>query len=162
LGKAERPDDGKILHLAAFLDSYAEAVEADLARIGIDLRDLYRGGLSYRRLGVLIAHLPPESATKTAIREDADEADIDSPPPDPSRHGPWSTTDLLLALIADGINVLAWQNTQVHGKKRTEPPAPIRRPGVKTRTQGQISEAGVIYLNRLREERRRQLGDSGR
>jgi hypothetical protein len=160
VGREKRRAGGKILTLAAFLDTYAEEVESDLLTLGVDLRDLWRGGLSYRRLGVLIRHLPAHSATKTAVRDDTTDEQINGLP-DPEGHGPWSTTDLLLALIADGINTLAWQNTQIHGgkKAKSDPPAPIRRPGVKPRQRGQISEAGVIYLNRLREERRRHLGD---
>lgn len=34
---------------------------------GVDLADLWRGGLSVRRLAVLIAGLPPESATSAAV-----------------------------------------------------------------------------------------------
>ncbi len=38
-------------------------MEADLQRFhGVDLGDLWRGGLSVRRLSVLLAHLPPGSA----------------------------------------------------------------------------------------------------
>lgn len=40
-----------------------DAVEADLQRFyGVALADYWRGGLSIRRLSVLIHHLPPESA----------------------------------------------------------------------------------------------------
>lgn len=44
---------------------HGDAVEADLAFVGIDLRDLHRPGmrLTYRRLGLLVARLrsSPES-----------------------------------------------------------------------------------------------------
>lgn len=43
-------------------------MEADLHwRFHVDLTDLWRGGLSLRKLSVLIAHLPPESATLRAL-----------------------------------------------------------------------------------------------
>lgn len=43
-------------------------MEADLAFRGVDLRDLWRpGGLSLRRLWVLIQALPPESLTWRTI-----------------------------------------------------------------------------------------------
>ncbi len=42
-------------------------MESDLSRYHhVDLADLYRGELSLRRLSVLIAHLPPDSATVRA------------------------------------------------------------------------------------------------
>jgi hypothetical protein len=45
---------------------------------GIDLGDLFRAGtrLTWRRLGVLIEHLPPESATKTALRDELDDGTL--------------------------------------------------------------------------------------
>ncbi len=151
---------GKIAALDAFLDEYADDVEADLAALDVDLLDLYRGGLSYRRLGVLVERLPAESATKTAVRERLDDDDV--PVAEPAGHGPWSHTDLLLASVLDALHVLAWQNTQIHGSKRTSPPEPVRRPGLVKR-RPQISEAGVAYLTEMRERRRRaQHGDSGR
>jgi hypothetical protein len=46
-------------------------VEADLARYyGIDLGDLWRGGLTPRRLAVLVRHLPADSATVTSVGGD--------------------------------------------------------------------------------------------
>ena len=50
------------------LRTHSDAIEADLQRFyGIDLGDLWRGGLSARRLSVLIAHLPPGSATWSVL-----------------------------------------------------------------------------------------------
>lgn len=46
-------------------------MEADLARYyRIDLGDLWRGGLTPRRLAVLLRHLPADSATATAVGGD--------------------------------------------------------------------------------------------
>jgi hypothetical protein len=45
-------------------------VEADLQRFyGIDYRDRWRGGLTLRRLLVLIRHLPEESALTVALAD---------------------------------------------------------------------------------------------
>ena len=45
-------------------------MEYDLQRYhGVDLADYWRGGLSLRRLSVLIAGLPPESATARKYAE---------------------------------------------------------------------------------------------
>lgn len=58
-------------------------MEADLCRFyDVDLVDFYRGTLSARKLGVLIRHLPADSALVRAL--------CDGRPP-------WSTTDTLLA-----------------------------------------------------------------
>ena len=50
---------------------YGDAVEADLAFRGIDLRDLYRSGsgLTPRRLYVLVRALPPEALLWNVMRE---------------------------------------------------------------------------------------------
>lgn len=45
-------------------------MEADFARFyGIDYRDRWRGGLTLRRVYVLVKHLPPESATAEIARD---------------------------------------------------------------------------------------------
>lgn len=105
-------------------------------------------------------HLPPESSTKSAIRDGMSDEQLDAIP-DPDGHGRWSHTELLLAAVADALNVLVWQNGRIHGKSKADPPEPIRRPGVEQR-KPRITLAGVTYLNELRERRRAQRGDSGR
>ncbi len=100
---------------------HGEALEVDLLRLGIDLpRDLGTERLTWRRLELLIRHLPRDSATVRRIH---------GPPP------PWSVTDHLLASV---IDVLRWQGTatrrtlaDVTGAKgqREDFPKPIRRPG---------------------------------
>ena len=59
---------GKLTGLAVWLREYGEAIEADLAFRGIDLRDFYAGRMSARRLAVLVANLPPDTATVTRDR----------------------------------------------------------------------------------------------
>ncbi|QOP65075.1 tail assembly chaperone [Arthrobacter phage Adumb2043] len=55
---------GKLASLAALLREAPDVVEADLQHFyGVDLADYWRGGLSPRRLSVLIEQLPPTSAT---------------------------------------------------------------------------------------------------
>lgn len=61
-----------------WLRRYGEAIEADLAFRGHDLLDFYRGGMSARRLWVLVQGLGPDSATAHAARA----AD---PPPEAAR-----------------------------------------------------------------------------
>ncbi|MFB7647125.1 hypothetical protein ACFC0S_16735 [Streptomyces sp. NPDC056084] len=90
--------------------------------------------MTSRRLRVLLQHLPPESATMTALRNDltdeelAEHADKGEP-----EKGYWSQTEQLLAAIVDGIRRLEFiticANTEA--KDQPEPPTPIRRPGAK-------------------------------
>ena len=54
--------------LGALLRDHADAVEADLQRYyGVDLADLWRSGLSVRRLSVLVTGLPSGSLTVSAL-----------------------------------------------------------------------------------------------
>jgi hypothetical protein len=154
VGRTYRADGGKICALSALLVEHGEAVEADLAFRGIDLLDLWRGGLSYRRLGLLIAALPPESLTKTAARNVAGEEAVPAQP-EPGIHGQWSNAELLLASISDGVAVLAWQQSQINGGKKSDPPAQLRRPGVaeKAPTGRAVTAKGLRYLNNLRTSR---------
>jgi hypothetical protein len=116
--------------------------------------------LTYRRAAVLIAALPPESATKTAVRDSMSDEQLDALP-DPDGHGRWSHVELLLAAVVDAMNALVWQNARIHGGSKSQPPEPIRRPGVAPR-KPPLSPAGVTYLNDLRERRRARRGDPGR
>lgn len=87
-------------------------MEADLQRYyQTDLRDLARGGLSWRRLEVLIGHLPREAATVRAlVGESAD----------------WGVTEHLLAAAVDALHAANWQRS---GRKGARRPKPVRRPG---------------------------------
>ncbi|GHD70124.1 hypothetical protein GCM10010317_076750 [Streptomyces mirabilis] len=96
---------------------------------------MHRGEMSWRRLRVLIQHLPPESATMTALRnamsdeELAEQADKGEP-----EKGRWSQQDLLLAVVADRLAELSHLYVGVNRNPKTakpKPPEPIRRPGAK-------------------------------
>jgi hypothetical protein len=67
---------------------------------------------------VLVAHLPPESATLRAI--------------DPTRaeDASWSRTDQLLAAVFDRLGVVIWQLENQGRKSPTPRPRPLPRPGV--------------------------------
>ncbi|WP_327712374.1 hypothetical protein OG912_32140 [Streptomyces sp. NBC_00464] len=97
---------------------------------GIDLLDVYRGRLSLRRLRVLIQHLPPESATKTALRNASPEPDPSAPAPEfrPDKAA-WSSEMMLLADIKDQL-VLA-RSVAIAAAGGTPPDfTPTPRPGV--------------------------------
>ncbi|MGW6202712.1 hypothetical protein ACWF9B_03565 [Streptomyces sp. NPDC055089] len=83
----------------------------------MDLLDWHRGGLSSRRLALLIKHLPRDSAT---IREtDGEAAD-------------WTVTDYLLAAVVDHLAAANWMFSVVNGDGESDPPdepVPVPRPG---------------------------------
>ena len=146
-----------IARLAALIELHGEAIEADLAFRGIDLRDLWRGDLTYRRLAVLVAALPAESLTKTAIRDGMSPAQLARAQASRTArpgHGPWSNSELLLALVADRLGVMIWQNG---GKKSAPRPDPIPRPGVAAPGRT-VTPQGVAYLADMRARRNRELG----
>lgn len=90
--------------------------------------------MSWRRLRVLIQHLPPESHTMTALRnamsdeELAEQADKGEP-----EKGRWSQTEQLLAVLADRLARVEYVLICAHSEKKQDPPEPMRRPGAKPR-----------------------------
>lgn len=86
--------------------------------------------LTWRRLRVLVDGLPPESLTKTAIRDGMSLQEWASRPDGPQAWGPWSHEAHLLAGIRDGIASLTWV-TQAQWAKQPGPrPELTPRPGV--------------------------------
>ena len=93
--------------------------------------------MSWRRLRVLIQHLPAESATWTALRNDltpmqlAEQAEKGGP-----EKGRWSQQEQLLASAVDAIRRVEWVlwcvNTESKAK-RPDMPEPVRRPGAGAR-----------------------------
>lgn len=92
------------------LRAYPEEIEADLARFyGRDIGDFWRGELSGRALGVLIRHLPEDSATVRAMRGT-----------------PWSEFMYLAAYMADTLAFLRADYANTHGGSAH--PEPVERP----------------------------------
>jgi hypothetical protein len=103
----------------------------------MDLLDLYRPGsrLSLRKAGVLIGHLPPESATATALRNeaaDSGQASNDGPERDPSE-GQWAMQELLLASLIDELRWYRYEFRAVNSKDAGPAPQPVQRPGVSSK-----------------------------
>ncbi len=155
---------GGIAGLRAFLEDHAEAVEVDLRVYyhGVDLRDLWRPGggqsqLTWRLLGSLIRHLPPESATKTALRNAMPDTQVKdmSQAADPAR-GQWSQAEMLLALLVDAVRNLTYTTVRLQaGGKAGKPPQPVPRPGVKPRTPRKKplnAEQRELLFRRIRGE----------
>jgi hypothetical protein len=102
--------------------------------------------MSWRRLRVVLDHLPSESAYLTATRNATDLSLL--PEPDPDSHGPWAHADLLLAAIFDRLGQLVYM--QSDGKQ--PPPPPYPRPGVQAKSNvTPISPAARAYLRYLEE-----------
>jgi hypothetical protein len=119
----------------------------------MDLVDLYRGRLSYRKLGVLIDHLPPESATITAIRSAMTDEELTewSAGGDPAK-GRWSSLEMLIAALLDEVRRFEHMYVSAHVKKgQSGPaPAPVPRPGISQKTPAR-------RRSRLTDEQRRML-----
>lgn len=66
---------------------------------------------------MLLAHLPPDSATYRALHPDEE---------------PWTRVEHLLAGVFDALQTIAWQNSS-QGRKSPPPrPKPLPRPGIAT------------------------------
>jgi hypothetical protein len=103
-------------------------------------------------LRVLVDHLPPESATKTAAREELTPEDLAAMPA-PSGYGPWSNVELRLADVHDALQWVIYAVYHSQGGKPKKPD-PYPRPGVASKRQGRkVSAEGLAYLQRLRENR---------
>lgn len=117
-----------------------------------------RGGtsrLTWRRLGVLVDQLPPESCTKTAQRDSLDPAEVARMAKGPwSGYGPWSREALMLAEVVDHLNRVIYTLIRVNGGKRP-PPEPYPRPGVVPKTRHQQDPKAVAFLAEIRKRRRR-------
>ncbi|MFD7861873.1 hypothetical protein [Streptomyces sp. NPDC059783] len=110
--------------------------------------------MSWRQLRVLIQHLPPESATMTALRNQlsAEEYEAQARRGRPEE-GRWSMTEQLLAGITDSLHqleyILVTVNSDGKGRK-PQRPEPMRRPGVTPKkTAPRLTDRGAEVLFRL-------------
>jgi hypothetical protein len=118
--------------------------------------DVYRGTLSLRTLRIWVEHLPPESATKTAIRNSVSASDMERATgehrPDLA---PWSGVELLLASLKDEVSRLRIVTIAAAGGKPEEF-TPTPRPGVPpkqtTQMRGLTDEQRRALDPRLRDQ----------
>lgn len=101
---------------------------------------------------MFIEHLPPESHTMTALRNEltpmqlAEQADKGEP-----EKGRWSQQEQLTAALVDAVRRLEWVLICVNvdkKSKRPDPPEPMRRPGAGPRKKtAQLTEksAGRLF-----------------
>lgn len=128
---------GKISKALWITETFQEEVEADLQRYyRLDFLDLYRpgSGLGWRKLLVLVEHLPPESALNTAIRNDLPEDNLARRAGDPVK-APWSTLESLMAALIDEVRNVGWMYASRNSESTIPRPVPIPRPGLSARKQ---------------------------
>ncbi len=98
----------------------------------MDVLGLYRGGQSWRGVRIFIEHLPPETATKTAMRLAAEaegiQPDEDASPAD----APHSALEMSVIALRDDVRYLTYVVQASNGGKG-KPPEPLERPGVRSK-----------------------------
>ena len=107
-------EPGGITGLVLLIEEHGPAIEYDLIKLGLRLRQLGTDLLSWRDLLVIVQHSPHGSALMAAQNPDA---------------APWGLSEHLLAVIADSVIAANWMQSK-DGQKNRNRPKPIRRPGV--------------------------------
>lgn len=103
-----------MITLLDFIEEHRSAVAADLIDKGLRLRDFPSDHLTWADMLAIVENAPRTSAIARSVdREKAE----------------WSTTDYLLAMIADAQAWLVWAKTEDGAKNRNRP-KPLPRPGV--------------------------------
>jgi hypothetical protein len=158
-------EHGKIRKALWVTERFGEELEADLQRYyQIPLTSL-GAELSWRRLLVLVEHLPPEGALNTAIRNATPEAELAKATGDSAR-APWSTLESLVAALIDELRQFEWMYASAHSKTAPQMPEPIRRPGLSRRHRGKklmrISEIRMLdpRMRNMSDDEIRELMNS--
>lgn len=116
-----RGQPGGILGLLKLVEEHSEAVEYDLIRMGLRLRNAGTSGFNWRDLWVVVRNLGRDTVTFAAIHADDDSVD-------PA----WGVSEYLLAAAVDALNFRLYQAGGGKGQK----PKPVPRPGDTVRTRG--------------------------
>ena len=130
--------------LHRLLSEHGEALEADLHRYyQLDLLDLFRGRLSWRKLAVLVRHLPLDSATVQAQLGFL----------------PASRTEHLLYGLLDASQLANWQRAAVNTKKSQRPPAPkrLQRPGERSTAPARPTVTDLRDFQQRHQQRRQEV-----
>ena len=109
-----RREPGGIAGLVLLLEEHGPAVEFDLIRLGLRLRDLGSEAFSWRDLLVIVQNGGPDTALARTMRPD---------------EAPWGLSEHLLAVIADAVISGNWMQSK-DGQRNRNRPKPIQRPGV--------------------------------
>lgn len=111
---SERSVPGGIVGLVQLIDEHGPAIEYDLIKLGLRLRQLGTDWLTWRDLLVIVQHAGHETSLFTSMHPDA---------------APWKLSEHLLAVIADAVIAGNWMQSK-DGQKNRNRPKPIPRPGV--------------------------------
>ena len=98
---------GGIFGLCGLIEDHAEAVEYDLIRLGLRLRDVGTAAFTWRDLWAIVSSSPRDSALKRSVRG----------------HD-WGQIDYLLASVVDALAGANWQRGGGKGAR----PKPLTRP----------------------------------
>ena len=130
--------------LHRLLSEHGEALEADLHRYyQLDLLDLFRGRLTWRKLGVLVRHLPLDSATVQAQLG----------------YEPASRVEHLLYGLFDATQFANWQRVAMQTKKSKRSPAPKRlpRPGERAASPTGLPVTDLRDFQQRHQQRRQEV-----
>lgn len=108
-------EPGGIVGLVLLIDEHGPAIEYDLIKLGLRLRQLGTDALSWRDLLVIAQHSGHGTALQRSMHPDAAQ---------------WGLSEHLLAMVADAVIAGNWMQSK-DGQKNRNRPKPIQRPGVK-------------------------------
>lgn len=128
---------GKIASLVDYIEDEDRrgALEADLIKAGLRLRDCPSPGFTWRDLQIFIEYLDNDSSLVALVH--------------PERAG-WTKTNMLLADLIDTARIHLWLNT-VDGREGRNFPEPIPRPGVKVKEPRKGSKVKPQPLSKIKE-----------
>ena len=109
-----RCEPGGITGLVLLIEEHGPAIEYDLIKLGLRLRQLGTDALSWRDLLVIAQHSGHDTALHASMEPEA---------------SPWKLSEHLLAVIADAVIAGNWMQSK-DGQKNRNRPKPIPRPGV--------------------------------
>lgn len=131
---------GGIQSLIAFVDQYRQELDYDVIRLGLRIRDIGQDWFTWEDLRAVVKGLQRDRTTLLARAVSGDEA-IE-----------WTTEAQLLAAVFDRLGWLDYRLQWLGGAAKAEPPEPLERPGVKSKTKQWTGNAVTI------EEMDRKLG----
>lgn len=124
-------DGGGISGLLELIRQHKEALEYHLITLGLRLDWLSSEALSWRDLLVIVKHCGPGSAIHRSVAgSDAD----------------WGMQEQLLAGVFDGVQLLAWLQSEDGAKGRNRPKL-LPRPGVTAEDEQRIGSDGVDIVD---------------
>lgn len=113
---------GGILGLLQFLTEHRQALEFDLIKLGLRARDIGEPWLTWEDFRTIVRQLQQERGSALALELNGQEL-VD-----------WTLTNHLLATVFDSTNLVNWHLRWLGGENVGDPPEPLPRPGIKSKT----------------------------